>query len=194
MGKFSEIEKKRIHALLLREGSRLFAAFGLKKTSVEDITAACGIGKGTFYLFFSAKEDLLLEILNNEEIEMHSLIREKAEQGLTADSFAQILKETFVHFYDHSVSKTLYALDEFSLLFRKISEEQERENYERDMTLSNFLLSKLPGTDIKPEVLMGLLRSVFVSTLHKGIIGESIFNDVIELQIQYIAQGLLGKD
>ena len=195
MGKFKDKEKAIIREQLVREGGRLFSSFGLKKTSVEDITAACGIGKGTFYLFFKTKEELLLEILNAEEIETHTHIRKMTESGkLTVESFAAILEDTFIRFYDTSVSKTLYELDEFPLLFRKISDEQAEENYQRDMALSTFILSKLPEQKMKPEILMGLLRSIFLATLHKDIIGVEVFKDVMKLQIRYIAQGLLGTN
>ncbi|WP_354520726.1 TetR/AcrR family transcriptional regulator [Paenibacillus sp. OAE614] len=37
-------------------GKRLFAAQGLKKTSLEQLTAANGIAKSTFYAFYDARK------------------------------------------------------------------------------------------------------------------------------------------
>ena len=41
---------------------RLFLSQGYEATKVEDITRAAGVAKGTFYLYFGGKEDLLLAL------------------------------------------------------------------------------------------------------------------------------------
>ena len=43
---------------LLAAGERLFVERGVAATSIDDITAAAGVAKGTFYLYFDAKEAL----------------------------------------------------------------------------------------------------------------------------------------
>ncbi|WP_391208296.1 TetR/AcrR family transcriptional regulator [Psychrobacillus sp. L4] len=40
----------------------LFAKNGFESTSVQEITEACGISKGAFYLYFKSKESLLFSI------------------------------------------------------------------------------------------------------------------------------------
>lgn len=40
----------------------LFSKNGVESTSIQDITDACGISKGAFYLSFKSKDDLLVEI------------------------------------------------------------------------------------------------------------------------------------
>ncbi|MBN2509234.1 MAG: TetR/AcrR family transcriptional regulator [Spirochaetales bacterium] len=194
MGKFSIQERERIQEMLVKEGSRLFGLHGLRKTSVEDIAGACAIGKGTFYLFYSSKEELLLEILDREEISMHQKIYETAGEVITAASLTDMLTHIFLAFYDDSVAKTLYALGEFPLLFRKIPQERAALNDKRDYELSCFLLERLPGNNLEPDVFMGLLRSVFLATLHKEIIGTAVFEDVIRLQLRFIAEGLAGNE
>ena len=44
----------------------LFRRYSYVKTSVSDIAAAAGIGKGTVYLSFKTKEDILFSILDDE--------------------------------------------------------------------------------------------------------------------------------
>jgi Transcriptional regulator len=41
----------------------LFARISFVKTSVADIAAACGLGKGTIYLHFQSKDEILLEVI-----------------------------------------------------------------------------------------------------------------------------------
>jgi len=48
--------------LIIEKASELFAENGFDGTSVQDITDACGISKGAFYLSFKSKESLLFSI------------------------------------------------------------------------------------------------------------------------------------
>jgi AcrR family transcriptional regulator len=45
-------------AQLMNAAERLFLKQGVARTTVEDITAGAGVARGTFYLYFSSKEDL----------------------------------------------------------------------------------------------------------------------------------------
>ena len=44
---------------LLAAGERVFTARGEERATVEEVTAAAGMAKGTFYLYFGSKNDLL---------------------------------------------------------------------------------------------------------------------------------------
>lgn len=46
----------------MEKAIELFSKKGVEATSIQDITNACGISKGAFYLSFKSKDDLLLEI------------------------------------------------------------------------------------------------------------------------------------
>ena len=57
MGKLEDNKKIKREAIL-DAAFLLFTTKGLTKTSVADITAAAGVAKGTFYLYFKDKYDL----------------------------------------------------------------------------------------------------------------------------------------
>jgi AcrR family transcriptional regulator len=44
---------------LMSAAQRLFLKHSVATTTVEQITSAAGVGKGTFYLYFSSKQDVL---------------------------------------------------------------------------------------------------------------------------------------
>lgn len=48
---------------IIASGTRLFAEQGYHPTSVQDIVADLGVGKGVFYWYFPSKDELLSEIL-----------------------------------------------------------------------------------------------------------------------------------
>ena len=60
---FSEEENTKIRRSLLAEARSRALTVGMRKTSVEELTAAVGISKGSFYKYFDSKELLFFEVL-----------------------------------------------------------------------------------------------------------------------------------
>src|SRR3989442_13733843 len=52
---------ERTRAAIREAANRLFLEHGVDNTTVDAICAAAEVSKGTFYLYFHRKEDLLLE-------------------------------------------------------------------------------------------------------------------------------------
>ncbi|MEZ4489891.1 MAG: helix-turn-helix domain-containing protein [Cyanobacteriota/Melainabacteria group bacterium] len=58
---------------LLIDGAReLFGRYGFEKTTVDDIARHTGIGKGSVYLEFKTKEDILIAIIDEFAHHMHT--------------------------------------------------------------------------------------------------------------------------
>ncbi len=55
--------EKNIRESLIESAQKLIAEKGYHKTRVEDITRSSGVAKGTFYNYFSSKEDLVATFL-----------------------------------------------------------------------------------------------------------------------------------
>ena len=56
--------KEQLHEELVATAARLFRKSGFSEVSVEDIVAATGIAKGTFYLYFKTKADIVQEAVD----------------------------------------------------------------------------------------------------------------------------------
>ena len=63
---FTEVEKATIRERLMAAGRECFQRYGLKKTTIEDLTKPANIAKASFYLFFESKEDLFIEVFMEE--------------------------------------------------------------------------------------------------------------------------------
>jgi len=55
-----EQKREETRRRLTREGQRLFAEQGFDRTSVDDIAAAAGVSRRTFFHYFDSKEDVVL--------------------------------------------------------------------------------------------------------------------------------------
>ena len=62
---------------LLAAAKRIISERGLAGTSVDEITEACGVAKGTFYTYFKRKEDVVCALCK----EMFAEIRDEAMSG-----------------------------------------------------------------------------------------------------------------
>ncbi len=51
--------------LIKERALELFGRVSFAKTSVGDIAGACGLGKGSVYLYFKSKEDILLALIED---------------------------------------------------------------------------------------------------------------------------------
>ena len=59
--------KERRRDRILREGTTLFLQQGYRKTSVDDIARKAGIAKGTIYLYFANKSEILFQAILDEK-------------------------------------------------------------------------------------------------------------------------------
>jgi AcrR family transcriptional regulator len=68
----NELAKARARAL----GARLFAEKGYQETTTRELAAAMDVTNGTFYYYFSSKEDLLYQISRDALVEITAAIKD----------------------------------------------------------------------------------------------------------------------
>ena len=87
---------KSIHnrAELIEEAAvELFSRYGYERTSIEDIAKHLGIGKGSVYLEFRTKEEILMRVVEKYAIKIQSMMDERTENF--KGSPLEALKEAF---------------------------------------------------------------------------------------------------
>lgn len=83
-------------ARILDAATELFARFGFKKASIDEIAAGAGVGKGTVYLMCESKEDLFFQVVHRElrqwvaQVSEHMDPRLPAEQLLVTCHFVSL--------------------------------------------------------------------------------------------------------
>ncbi|MBD2871780.1 TetR/AcrR family transcriptional regulator [Paenibacillus sp. IB182493] len=197
--KFTEKEKDWIQHKLLEEGRRRFAASGLRKTSVEDLTKACGIAQGSFYLFFASKEVLFYQLLLEEEQRIRVTLLESylAEDVVAKESIKRFMLEAFRLLSESPLMKQMYLEGDFEQLVRKLPAEMLERNFAEDRDALMPVIRRwqasglLAGT--RPELIVGMLRSLLLLSLHKKEIGEAVFDETIALLIDLITEGMLAN-
>ena len=75
--------KEAVRDAILDATNRLLARFGYRKMTVEDIAAEAGIGKGTVYLHFSSKEEVVLSHVDRVVDRLKERLREISGSDLS---------------------------------------------------------------------------------------------------------------
>lgn len=197
MPTFTASERDQIRELLLESGRELFPRYGLKKTSLEDLTGSAGISKSSFYSFFGSKEELYLELLMKERGRLREEIsaRSFGEATQKSDIAENFLRAVVEEFEVNPLTRRLVTSpEEWQTVVRRVPPEKLAENVE-DSTdaVAEFIRrgqeeGLISGGD--PEVLAGVIRSVVVLSIHKDDIGREIFPEVMEKMIRLVADGL----
>lgn len=73
---FTNYESQQIREALLKEARRCAVTLGMRKTSVEQLTQAAGISKGSFYKFYESKELLFFTVLEDVHTEVYQVAEE----------------------------------------------------------------------------------------------------------------------
>jgi AcrR family transcriptional regulator len=93
---------------ILREAARLFSERGYHPTSVADIVASLGVGKGVFYWYFPSKEELFTELLRGAHQDLRR--RQQAAIGTEPDPVRRIelgIRASMTWFHEHRSSFNL---------------------------------------------------------------------------------------
>ncbi len=192
---FKDDDKARIRETLLEKGRELISRVGLKKTTVDELAAAAGIAKGTFYHFFGSKEELCFALLGREEEVRGQVFMEIMSRN---PSPRDLLREIFVFMADYvkkaPLVMSLRKRGELTMLYRKVPKEDKERHFKGDDKAVQDLLCSLPGGEsISPRqarVLSGLFRAVAMTMLHEEDIGRDVYLDVLRLLGECVSLGL----
>src|ERR1700752_4053497 len=90
--------KEAVREAILDATDRLLARFGYRKMTVEDISVEAGIGKGTIYLHFSSKEEVVLSHIDRIVERLQERLNEIANSDATVEERLRLMLLTRVLF------------------------------------------------------------------------------------------------
>ncbi|WP_230869079.1 TetR/AcrR family transcriptional regulator [Iocasia frigidifontis] len=193
---FSTQEQKMIRNKLIEKGKELIAIFGLKKTTISDLTKAVGISKGSFYNFFASKEELLFTIFKLEGNKLRKKISQEILNSSrdAAKSIKELIKLILKEMDDNPIINRIYNSDDLNYVYQKLSQEQWKENRELsvDALIPVIEIWQKEARIIEkdPELIISVIRAVVFISLHKKEIGEEIYPETIDLLIDIVTKGL----
>lgn len=136
---FSEQERQIIKQSMIDIGASLMRTKNIRQIAVEEITRSANISKGSFYSFYSSREELFWDIIKTEERRLINEIIDIANQEY--DVKTKIRKM----FYDVFLKKDwlIYSLSESDIQYitRKLPLELLEKDKEHSYELNKTILS-----------------------------------------------------
>lgn len=164
-------------AQLITAARDVFAAKGYHEATVDDITRAAGVAKGTFYLYFQEKREIYHELVR-------SFLQHITDIGASVAREVKTPKDFFAR-TEQATSELLRVFIEHFPLARLAYRESMGINPELDRMLRQFYrdLAKVEAENIRLGIELGLFRQVDPLVTAYAHIG----------MVERVALGLLGE-
>lgn len=195
MAGFSDEKRAYIRSELLETGRELFARYGLKKTTISDLTEPVGIANGTFYQFFGSKERLYLEILTREQEAFADRVddlladTDDPKQGIIA-----YLRLTIEEIETNPLIQQLLVEDDWGRLVQEFSEDELADQREQEF---GYLLPYVRAwqedgrlVDGDPRAITGAVNTAAFVALHRDEFGDDLYPAVRDTLVESVASGL----
>ena len=182
---FTEYETEQLRKALLKETRRCAVTLGMKKTSVDQLTKAIGIAKGSFYKFYESKELLFFAVLEGIHSELYGVADEVLRENVglpSAERAAEAVLAVCRRLSD--TGDMVFIENDAKLLLQRLPEDVKNDHYHDDETHIRQLLEKYElvpkrGTSMVAATVRGLILTVS----HKEQIGE-LYPQVLRMLVR----------
>ncbi len=168
---------------ILSAGKKVIFEKGFHSSRVSDITRKAGLAHGTFYIYFPAKEYLLLELLKTVREEMLNLIDngiEKIREGKVKEGKNQVFIEPFRLMMREKELAKIFFFEAIcsSKKFQDFYREGKEVFYQK--TVSALSLINHPKPDILAHIILGTARHLIESYILTGKEVEALWVKVLK--------------
>ena len=178
---FTEEQNETIRRDLIREARCCGVTVGMRKTSVEQLTEAVGISKGSFYKFFDSKELLFFAVLEDIHTECFAAAQKSLQENAAIDPASRTAAAILAACRWLSETKAfVFFENDAEFLLHRLPEEVKTAHCHDDETHIRLLLEKydlVPSRGI--SLAAATVRGLILTVSHKEQIGE-LYPQVLE--------------
>lgn len=189
----TEQEKDRQYKKLLEKGVEAILSYGIRKVSIDDITKAANMAKGTFYHHFDSKEKFMIEVI----IGLHRQIFARAEQILLDEQNLRDNIKGFMLKLFHMPEMIFFIkhYSEINELVDTLSDQEARATDQIEVDMFEKLLTTLGinTLKVKPGVVHNYMHTFYMIMGCDLMIAEDLPETVeliIDSLISYVSGGI----
>ena len=182
---------------IFNAGRELFCSKGFKDTNVSEIAKLAGIGVGTFYNYYSSKEELFLEVFLKENEDLKKRLYESVDLNDDPVTFVtKFLTKNITEMNSNLILKEWYNKEFFSKLEQYFYEQDGMSSIDELMKSGRLELVrqwKAEGkmrNDIDDEMICAIFDSIPYIDIHKYDIGIQYYPQIMYYITEFIIKGL----
>ena len=178
-------------------GRELFSSKGFKDTNVSDIAKMAGIGVGTFYNYYSSKEQFFVEIYIKENEDLKKRIFQSID--LNDDPVTLVTKlmtKNISEINSNLILKEWYNKDLVIKLEQYFCEQCGLESIDEFMRsgkaelIKKWRAERKIRDDLDDEMINAIFDSIPYIDIHKNEIGIQYFPQILFYITEFIMKGL----
>lgn len=185
------VDEKKL--LILKKARELFFIYGVKKTTVDEIAKSAGIGKGTVYLYFSSKGDIVSDLAVQESNTIASQLDKVIAKESSAEQKLRVFIKQFILNSHDFVNSNVHAADIFEVMTQYRTKCQiDKYDYEVEMAAITkiaseiLLLGKKEGAFVFDDILELISNMSFALQSYFPPMSTAIERDDLENKSNYI--------
>ena len=187
---FTDFEDQEILTNLKNAARRQFSAQGVRRTSLEQLTRAAGISKGSFYKYFPSKERLYFTLLEESQNSIRSRLLPTGENIERSKSeFIERCQAVFKDICQDPIIKLMGTSEEYAIISRRVPETTLTDHQEQDRQFLNQLTNFWSDNAIQADLVnVAAGISLVVSTaLNREFYGDILFLPARDIVINGLA-------
>ncbi|WP_440896361.1 TetR/AcrR family transcriptional regulator [Amphibacillus sp. Q70] len=177
----------------------LFLKQGFKKTNISAITEQANVAVGTFYKYYSSKEQIFNQVYQAEnEQAKRTIISQIDENQPPKPMIQQFLKAIIAMSEDNLILAEWYQNTEVSQMLSNYNQEADvwKNSFIYSVLIDNIKRWQASGQfrkDIDLDTILALFNALVVVDIHKEEVGSQHYPQVLELLADMIVDGLSTK-
>lgn len=196
MAGLREQKKKQTKAAILDAALTLFSRKGYDNTSIEELSRAAGIGKGTIYTYFNTKSEIFLAFCEEQLEFVYKELAEKSD--VRAPLIQQLLTMFMGEFQFISRNKEFGRILMREMVFPKeltVDRSRELDNKYIDLLVPMFKEAQNKGelrTDLELILVTGHFYALYIMTVSGWYMGRLLSEEDVYMVLESLFEQALA--
>ncbi len=195
MSIFTIEQREKVQERLLQVGIELIKEKGIKQMTVNEVTKRVGIGKGTFYHFYKAKEWYIYDVIQYSKEDLKRAFNDavNGKGGLNRKAYETILHK--YSFYGGNNILNYITPEDEAWLLMKLPKEYMLNVSQEDAIISSFL-EKAKGIhgNPKPHVLANMMKIMALVAEQRELLHQDALQENMQLLEKQFLDYVFGSE
>lgn len=197
MENLTERQKKALETRnkLLHKSLELFGKYGFEHVTIEQITKACDVSKGTFYTHFPSKYDVILEKFKEFDTFYDTVEKEINPTLSASEKILTIYNEQMLYIIN-VVGKDVLTTVYTAAMTNQVEEDHYLISPERKIfqILNNYIAEGVTSGELRQDLSIADMQSIIQRCMRANVYDWLIHNETFDLvkEMQLFTSVVLG--